>query len=220
MDQSLNRSMSTKFEDHTGLIHQLTHKCYGRLKEVGVNTLEYEDVFQINCETFVMAAPKFNPEFGVTFGAYLGRAIYNQFNRAVKKIITEHVELGMVSYHSFVADDDEEFDFLDCYEHEDLTVHGVEQVLVQRAEARERISKLSPIAKVFVRELIAPTNALVETVAGLKENERRQKAAGVKSVRAPGSHGIRAIKMHYGFRQHEMNKVRDEFKEILGVEIG
>ena len=214
---------SSEFSDHQGLIHQLTKKCWWRLKDAGLDDHEYEDVFQLNCISFVKVARKYDPARGITFGAYLGKAIFNEFNKYAEKVIKEKHELGIVSYDDFGDDDGEgEYDFL-AHASKDLnrSEGGVEVSVIEREIARENIGKLSKFAKLIIRELMSPSEAVKQTIEGIRAHAELAKQTGeIYRVRIPREVDIRAIKIHYGFRDMDIIKVKKEFETVLGVKIG
>lgn len=214
-------SFSTKFEDHQGLIHKLTKKCWGRLKDVGLHDHEYEDVFQINCMTYVKAARKYEPERGITFSAYLGRAIYNQFNQHADNIIREKLSLNLQSYEDFKTDgDDDSFDFMSIYVSDGIVENNVEHAAILKQESKENIRKLSNLGKLVIRELISPSISLKKSFTGMKAHSEMAKKQGVKFIRPPQSINFRAIKLHYGLCHRDMVSLRKEFNLHLGVNVG
>ena len=217
MTIATERAFSSEFSLHTGLIHTLTRKCWGRLKDAGLDEFEYDDVYQINCMTYVKAAKAYDASRGITFGAYLGRAIYNQFNKFADKAIEEKHELGFIAYDDF-SDEDSSTDFLD-YHNGDIDVTEVAAETISRETARENISKLSNLGKLVVRELLSPTDALKRTFEGIKAHSELSRDSGEKYIRVPKSIDIRTIKIHYGFRQRDIIGLKNEFKKELGVEI-
>lgn len=217
MTIATERAFSSEFSLHTGLIHTLTRKCWGRLKEAGLDEYEYEDIYQINCMTYVKAAKAYDASRGITFSAYLGRAIYNQFNKFADKAIEEKHELGFIAYDDFSSEDNNT-DFLDYHNAEaDFAEVGVE--VISRETARENIAKLSAIGKLVVRELLSPTDGLKRTFEGIKAHSEVSKEKGEKYIRVPKSIDLRTIKIHYGFRQQDIAGLKNEIKEQLGVEI-
>ena len=215
----IDKKFSTEFEAHKGLIHKLTKKCWGRLKEVGIDDHEYEDVFQINCISYVKVAKAYNPERGITFGAYLGRAIYNEFNKYADKIINEKVALHLQSYEDFSSQDGDDIDFMASYREENSVVDMIEHSFITKEEARENIAKLSGIARLVIRELLAPSVALKQSFIGMQAHSEMAKSQGERYIRVPNTINIRAIRLHYGFKNRDMVNLRQEFIEHLGVRI-
>lgn len=217
MTTAVNRAFSSEFSLHTGLIHTLTRKCWGRLKEAGLDEFEYEDIYQINCITYVKVAKAYDASRGVTFGAYLGRAIYNEFNKFADRVIEEKHQLGFISYDEFSSEDND-VNFLD-YHNGDVDLTEVAAETISRETARENISKLSSLGKLVIRELLSPTDALKKTFEGIKAHSELAKQSGEKYIRVPKSIDMRTIKLHYGFRQRDIAGLKNEFKKELGVEI-
>ena len=212
-----NRAYSTDLNYHTGLIHTLTKKCWGRLVEAGVNEFEYEDIYQINCVSYVKVSRAYDPERGVTFTAYLGRAIYNEFNKFAERVIAEKCELGLIPYADF-ATEDGEADLLEFATTEQMA-EDIMAEKISRDIARENIAKLSKLGKLVIRELLAPSDELKKTFEGLKAHAELSKQQGEKFIRVPKSIDFRTIKLHYGFRPRDIAGLKNEFKKQLGVEI-
>lgn len=84
-----NRAFSTRFEDHKGLIYTLAMRCYARLLGARITAMEFEDVYSEMCVSYTKAARGFDPSRGIGFGAYLGRACYNDFNKIAEKLELE-----------------------------------------------------------------------------------------------------------------------------------
>jgi hypothetical protein len=211
------RKFNSEFSLHTGLIHTLTRKCWGRLKEAGLDEFEYDDVYQINCVSYVKAAKAYDATRGITFGAYLGRAIYNEFNKFADRVINEKHELGFVSYNDFSSEENDA-DFLE-YHNADVDLTEVGADTISRETARENIAKLSVLGRLVIRELLSPTDALKRTFEGIKAHSEVAKQTGEKYIRVPKSIDMRTIRLHYGFRQKDIVGLRYEFKQQLGVEI-
>lgn len=86
--QEIKRGFRTDFEAHRDLIMRFAHKAWGRLEGAGVN-MPFDDVFQELSVIYCKAKEKYNPELGITFSAYLGRAMQNDFNKIAEKLISE-----------------------------------------------------------------------------------------------------------------------------------
>ena len=216
---ALDKKFSVEFADHQGLIHKLTKKCWGRLQELKIYDHEYEDVFQINCIAYVKVSRAFNPELGYGFGAYLGRAIYNEFNKYAEKIINEKIELNLQSYEDYAGEDGDDFDFMSVHIADPSILNAVENNHIIGDEARECINKLSSTSKLIVRELLSPSIGLQKSFDGMKAHSELAKDLGEKYIRVPQTINIRAIKLHYGIKHRDMEVVKREFKEFLGVSL-
>jgi hypothetical protein len=83
------RGFSTKYEDHTGLLYKFALMFHGRLQGAGITAMEFEDVRSELNVTYVKALKKYDPEKGITFTAYLGRACINDFNKVAERLELE-----------------------------------------------------------------------------------------------------------------------------------
>lgn len=105
------RGYSTEFEDHRGLIANFAVRGMMRLQRAGV-TLDFDDVFQEMSVIYCRAAAKYNPEAGFTFTAYLGRAIWLDFNKVAERLINEQLGLGLVRVEELGDADCDAYDLL------------------------------------------------------------------------------------------------------------
>jgi DNA-directed RNA polymerase specialized sigma24 family protein len=149
------KSTSTAFEDHTGMLHKLARRGWGRLQEAGLTT-PYEDVFQIMCESFVRCQPKYDPATGFTFSAYYGRSCWNNFNKWAEHLIEEKHTLGMVSVEALAGTDEEggegdAFEFLESSQSEEDAHESPEDILAARQESHLAARMLSTDAKRVVQ---------------------------------------------------------------------
>lgn len=83
-----NRAYSTEYSAHRGLINQMAYKGYLRLQQAGV-AIEYDDVVQEMSLIYCKAAERFDASKGFTFAAYLGQAIWHDFNKVAEKLIQD-----------------------------------------------------------------------------------------------------------------------------------
>lgn len=88
-EQQLSRTYSTRFEDHKGLLYKLATQCYGRLRGAGITAMEFEDVQSELNIAYVKASRGFDASLGISFGAYLGRACFNHFNKLAERLELE-----------------------------------------------------------------------------------------------------------------------------------
>jgi hypothetical protein len=163
----VTKSTSTRFEDHTGMLHKLAKRGWGRLLEAGV-TLPYEDVFQFMCESFVMCQSKYDPSTGFSFGAYYGRSCWNNFNKWAERQIDEKHTLGMVSVEELTGgvgeDAGDALEFCDFGQEEDDAHDSPEEILEARQESHRAARALSPTAKRVVALLVHHTQELLAFV--------------------------------------------------------
>ena len=164
----VTRSTSIAFEDHTGMLHKLAKRGWGRLQEAGV-TVPYEDVFQLMCESFVRCQSKYDPATGFSFAAYYGRSCWNNFNRWAEHVIEERHTLGMISVEelSGAAPDEDAgdvFEFCDFSDNEDDAHDSPEDILAARQESHRAARMLSLDARHVVAQLVHNSPALLAFV--------------------------------------------------------
>jgi hypothetical protein len=163
-----NKSSSVKYEDHTGLLHKLAARGWGRLEAAGVSTA-YDDVFQLMSESFVRAQKTFDPTKGFSFSAYYGQSCWHNFNKWAAKQIEEKHELGLISVDALSAEH-EDGGSSDAYEFintamDDDTDESAQDRLEARQESHRAARLLSPNAKRVIALLIHNSPALLEYVA-------------------------------------------------------
>lgn len=112
-----NRAYSTDFAAHRDLICKLAQKGWGRLQQAGV-VMDFEDVFQEMSVIYCKAAEGYDPSRGFTFTAYLGRAIWQDFNKFAERLINDQCGLGLVRIEEV---GDEELDFYDMMPSDEMT---------------------------------------------------------------------------------------------------
>lgn len=204
------RAFSTKYEDHTGLIHKFSKGGFARLEQFNTS-MDYDDIYQENCVSLVKAQKTYNPECGIGFSAYMGRSMINNFNKLADKLIRENTEIGLFSLEGFSDDDGE----LDGFKAIEDTSAGPESDLEMTQEARARLAKLSKPARSVIRDLIRPSIGLIEHHRAEYAQSCHGKEMGVPVRRIPIEIDLRYIVKFHGmtFRAFEM-----ELKDKLDIE--
>lgn len=193
------RLYSTKFEDHHGLIHKFARGGYSRLIGAGVS-IDYEDVFQEMCISYVKAVEKYDPDTGIGFSAYMGRTVINNFNKYAERELRTHFGLGIMSVEDMALTEDhhDPLDILDV----DRDEQTVEERLIAKQEMRLKSRFLTKNAKSVIRELINPTVKF----------KKFAKEAGQQ-------HSIRLICRFLNLDTVERARLKIELKREFGVEI-
>lgn len=199
LQKGVGRAYSTAFEDHKPLIQKLARKGYLRLMGAHVS-VDYEDVFQEMCVTYTKAATRYNPEVGVTFTAYLGRAIWNDFNQFAEREVNQKIHCSPFSIEGLSAHSSEEG--IDLYD----VLPGNSPTPEQLLEAKQRNSMVrNKKAKRFCRELMEtvtrpgdddekPTFTSIVKKAGLSQNDRKIVKAQIYEI-----YGIKLGLPNHGF---------------------
>ena len=201
-----SRAFSTDFNDHVNLVHTFARKGWGRMIAAQVN-VEYEDVFQEMSVTYTKAARSYDPSKGFSFTSYVGRAIWNEFNRYAEKYIGEQTELGLIS----AQDVNDEHSFEDYYESIDSGVATPEEQLIRKQEMLNNLRGLSPTAKFLAAQLMTPAPELQEAF------EEHRAALIEKNGRAAREMGLRFIGNHFGIKDGRLNDAINELKSVYGV---
>lgn len=213
------RGFRTDYESHTGLLHTFARKIYGRLCSTGV-TADYDDVFGDVCEAYSRAAISYNPAHGVGFGAYLGRAIYNNVNKIAERRIRERTELGMQPLSTYAAYGEEDETVMDRVA--DVTEFGPspEELLEAKQDALQRIDRLPELARTVVAELTNPSEAVKRTHQAMKAQRAQAVAAGYRTARRVSDEvTLPVIFQHFGLTREQISMFQRECREYLGVDL-
>lgn len=202
MTPHTSRAYSLDYEHHKGLLHQFARKGYGRMQQLNIN-IEYEDVYQELCATFVHATHMFNPDAGVSFTAYLGRSLWNQFNRFLESEQREKYEISPVSIDDFATDDEgDERDIYSTFQCEG-TMSPEEALSFKQEVAQRNRSVKGSVAKMFIRQLINPS----------PEVREMQRQKGAKDI------GIGTIAEAHGINRYQATKAKDELNKVYGLNL-
>lgn len=205
-----NRSTSTAFEDHTGMLHKLAKRGWGRLQDAGV-TVPYDDVFQLMCESFVRCQSKYDPLTGFSFSAYYGRSCWNNFNRWAEHVIEERHTLGMVSVEELTGAGPEEggdaLEFCDFASAEDDTHESPEDILAARQESHRAARLLSLDAKRVVAQLVRNSPELLAFV----------EAKNARMLKKIVNINLNVIFEFLEIPRPKARAIKDELRQVYGV---
>lgn len=218
------RSYSVDINNHMGLIHKFARKAYGRLEQARV-IIDYEDVYQDMCVTFTKASQKWNPEAGVSFTAYLGTSIWNEFNKFAEKEINFNMKLGMRS-----VDDMEESarcagtlfndtDFLDGIVANVGYVKSSEEIVSHANDLRKKIRRLSKPAKLVLLDLISPSSAVKTAHKRVRDYSKVLRERGASYQQYPLDINFHFISQHRQISRYEMRRIKTELGSVFEVEI-
>jgi Sigma-70 region 2 len=171
--------MSTRFQDHEGLMHQWARKFHARLMAARLN-IEFDDVMGELSLAYTKAMQGFDADRGYTFTAYLGTACHNHFNKYAKRLMLEQYGaesaaeafekagkqgLGYISVQEIEAGDPDGGSFYDAIE-DDNTFATPEQVVDAAMTFGDivRDTTLLPQTRAYLANLINPDVQLSEAV--------------------------------------------------------
>lgn len=163
-------------------------------------------------------ADKYNPDHGVTFSAYLGRAIWNQFNKFAEKEIRVQADLKLVRFEQ-LGDAVEDSDDGSVYESIASDEWTPEQYVEAAQQFRENMKSLGPTAKFIVSKLLNPTNDLMEALELAKRNAELARKSG-QYAKAPNDVTIAFIASHYGLDEKNVKKARKTLFSMYGLTKG
>lgn len=209
------RGYDTSFEAQNGLIHKLARKLHSRVLATHVN-MPYEDVYQEACLSYVEALRTYDPSRGITFSAYMGRAVLNNVNRIVGKHIEERVQHKVKLFSELSNEDDENYTPEEIFA---SSVAGVEETAIRSVEIRERINSLTPNARRIIRELMSPTPQVINAHKAYIEHCAAQYAKSGRQQRTHAKLTVRLIGRYLGLTPRQMTAITREYKTVLGVSI-
>ena len=146
------------FESVKAMLHSMAYKFTKRVTTLGL-PMEYEDVFQELCLSYVQAKKTWKPEGGAKFITYCVYAAQNNFNEAIRKMARDREQMGMSSIDGFGYQDG--FDYSDSesplnwLENAKSAPSFSPEFRMQSAETmKQSLDGLSPIGKKFVGMLL------------------------------------------------------------------
>lgn len=218
------RAYSTDFKDHEKLLHKFTKGGFARLRGAGIDGIEYEDVYQEMCVSFVRAAKSYNPDAGITFTAYMGRAVINNFNKHADRLIRENESVGHLKIGDLVGDSpcDSEGDgvveMMDRFMMGNIMsdISDQEETVLSREAGRINISRLSAASRKVIRDLISPSKELVAHHRAELAQSIHAKAIGAPSKRIYEEIDLKYIVKYHGLRFKHFN---EEVIRVLGVDL-
>ncbi len=157
------RGFSTDIRDHEGLVRNMARKALGRLIENRV-VVDFEDVYQDMCVSFVKAAQTYDPDRGITFSAYMGRAAYNNFNRTAERMINDAricpitVE-AIEDLATIQGGDNTELSQSALEVLSQDTIESAEESYARKETMRETLALLSPTTRSVIAELLFSADA-------------------------------------------------------------
>lgn len=212
------RGYQTDFESHKNLLHKFARMLMRRLMAVGLSP-DYEDVFADMCECYCRAVLSYDPARGITFSAYLGRAVWNNTNPVTDRLIAEHQVIGHCPLNDFAADAGEDDDsIMDRLTGGDAQL-SPEQLAERNEDTAQRVHSLPPLARAVMKELVAPSEGLRCTFAAMKAHREQARALKRRSKPVPDSITLPVIYQHLGLTQDQINTVHQQCVEYLGVDI-
>ena len=178
--------------------------------------MEYEDIFQEMGLSFTKAAKAWNPEYGVSFTAYLGRCIWNDFNRIANESIDK--KMGIPTdplINGYGENDDELLAFTDLTESFSY-LESPEKIIERLDHADYMLSKLSPEGRQFVEELIDPSEALRQLFNGMREHVQMAKEQGDRHAKSARDITPAVVARHMCLSQHGIQRVKKEVNAVFG----
>lgn len=194
-------------EKNTKLIHAIAGRTLKIFESIGIDYMEYDDVFQLALITFNHAASKFDRQSGNRFSTYYIAAMKNES----KKVIHNHMRnVKTTSVEELSGEDGNSI--YDIIPSEDATP---EDVCEMKEHALEVISKLSVRARLVVRCLVRPRISLRKA---FKEREDYAAECHKQGIRTsfPKELDVNFIAQYYGFSRRETDKIKEELRKAVG----
>jgi DNA-directed RNA polymerase specialized sigma24 family protein len=198
----VSRAFDTSFEAHKGLLHKMARKGYGRLIDLNV-AVDYEDIFQEMSLAYVKAAQKYDVTKGITFSAYLGKTVWNEFNCFVER----EQRQNFVSVDSFEVGDDD----MDVYGAIASPCQTPEELIEMKQEAQYKNKRSGKLTKYLVSQLLNPSTKLIEAFNREVENA---------TDRVPRDITLSFILKHQtAFDADEVRLAKRQIQTIYGITI-
>lgn len=196
------RGYSTRYEDHVGLLRKLARGQWGIMQGLGIE-VEFDDIFQEMSLAYCAALSGYNPEYGITFSAYLGRTALNNWAKVKDRLVRERMQLGMYSLDEIESGDEEGVaSILDriggtCLSPEDEILQaesGREGLVTLLRNLKRRTGKsLSPLAARLVSDLMNPSDTIRAAWLARRSHSLRSRALDPESEEAKECGGISLI---------------------------
>ncbi|MGV2866425.1 sigma factor [Achromobacter sp. AGC39] len=214
------RAFRTDLACHEPLLHKFARMAWYRLLSAGCAE-EYEDVFADMRFDYLAAARKYDPDRGVSFTAYMGRAVWNEFNKRAEKQIAIRNTIGLHSLSEVDirnGDDDGDFSLLDTLHGEDL-VPSAEERLEQNQAMAQKIAMLPPQVRAVLRELVNPSAGVRATYAAMLAQREVAKRQGTRVPRVPTEINLKVVFKHFGMDAKDIRAFNSACLEHLGVDL-
>ena len=202
---------ATDYESAKKVLSYMAFKFNKRLFALGFHA-DYEEVYQDNCVIYTKALKTYSPDSGIAFATYLTRCLCNDFNDRVEKMVAKRESIKIVD----VLDEETGENNIDNIGSSEDVFESPEDLAVLSDGIRERVSSLSPLAKLVVRELIAPSNDVKRTMLAMQAHSEYAMTQNQR-VYYPEEVNIKVIRKHYGIKANKFNELKAEFVQKLGV---
>lgn len=210
MQDQTPRGFKTDFEQHKGLLHNFARTSFARLRASGVH-VEYEDVFQEACISFAQALKTYDAARGITFTAYMGRAVVNNLGRYCTRLLKERAELGMYVSDELVED------------HAQTAIDEgsptPDRLIERRQGMQAMLAALSPLSRSILTDLANPSKEVREFHNFARQQAEYAKSIGVRAWSVPADINLRTLYKYYRLGPAERRQVKNEFKQVLGVTV-
>lgn len=172
--------------------------------------MEYEDVFQEASLAFAMALKTYDESKGITFSAYMGRAVVNNLGHWARKLTQERAEIGMYINSELVERSaDELADETPTPEEERITAASVQTLL----------SQFRPLTREILKELIDPSEEFKAAHEGLRAHREHAIKLGVRTWSIPDHITFSSLVKILRLSENEKRAVKDEIYEVLKVRV-
>lgn len=195
------RGYSTKFTDHQGLIAMLTKRFMGRLAGAGMSKFaDFDEIFQIASLTYVKAAKGYDPALGITFAAYLGKAIANDFTKYQERLFRTGQAFTVCEADLDSYEDDESYSFMQNIASDDEDPAALTE---RRQQMIVNVRMLSHVAREYVRLILVPSPEFEAFVQGQSKYANK---AGVTTIGRFLKHDRKTI-----------GRVQEELRNVYGL---
>lgn len=176
------------------------------MRKFGVQML-YEDVFQDVCVGYCEAAAHFDPQRGFAFTTYFFRTARNEFYREHGHLLKQHQHMPTVSMDETVEGQKHNFhEVVKSAESE-----SAEEKLIREEVFHQNLTRLSPIARVVMRQIESPSPEITNAFTARKAFAQEATSAGEKS-KSYRVVGVSMVCKALGFNRVLTAKIRKEIE--------
>lgn len=155
-----------------GLIHKLCHRAYRRTSSLGLS-LDFDDLVQEACVTWMRCEKKFNPEAGFYFTTYLGTAVNNRLNQVIDRHCRTEVAVGGQSLDAPIDEDGGTLE--EVLPDESVDLLGT---VIAWDARRKMMESLSPLARWVVTTLESPSREVLAEWKAYQVVQDKRRANG------------------------------------------
>ncbi len=171
----------TTFEGNYKLLHKLCHSYAKKAKMAGL-TLDYDDLYQEACLTWLRARKAFDPSKNFRFTTYMGVAVAHRLGSSLNRAFEDRRIL--VKQIGLDEDSESQESWLDSIASEVGAELSPDEE-IEREELREAVYlNLSPAARMVLSLMDETPKEVIEELVATQEKSKLGRSLGIK-MKAP-----------------------------------